>query len=270
MNIALWQEYVDDKTDHTVVGTVLVQHEIWSPQLNNSRDVLVYLPDSYGQSDKRYPVVYMHDGQNLFDESASFAGEWRVDETMQQLEQDGIEAIVVGIANVGEERLNEYSPFPQRRMGGGHGHAYLDFIVDTLKPLIDGEFRTLGDREHTGLLGSSMGGLISLYGFFSHTDTFGFAGVMSPSLWFGRRAFYDYVMYAPFTPGRIYLDIGTNEARGGSSVYSNLVAEMHGLLAVKGYRDGVDVMYVEERDGQHHEAAWARRLPGALRFLIQP
>lgn len=268
MNLAHWQSYSDNQPKHTVVGTVLVQRGVRSPQLHNRRDILVYLPASYELTDKRYPVVYMHDGQNLFDEAASFAGEWRVDETMQDLERDGIEAIIIGIPNSGEERLNEYSPFPHPHMGGGSGHAYLDFIADTIKPMIDAEFRTRPDRANTGLIGSSMGGLISLYGFFSHAETFGFAGVMSPSLWFGWQAIYDYVIRAPFRPGRLYLDVGTKEARGRSAAYRKLVAEMQALLVEKGYADSL--MYVEERNGQHHEAAWARRLPAGLRFLIEP
>lgn len=264
----MWQNYVEESSEHTVVGTVLVYKALWSAQLENSRDILIYLPASYGQ--RRYPVLYMHDGQNLFDEKTSYAGEWRVDETMRELEQEGLEAIIVGIPNLGDQRLNEYSPFPHPRMGGGRGHLYLDFIAETIKPLIDSTFDTLPDRAHTGIMGSSMGGLISLYGFFSHPDTFGFAGVMSPAFWFGRRAIYDSVMYARFVPGRIYLDIGLNEVRGRSAYYSNTVAEMHALLVEKGYQDAVDVCYVEERGGQHNEAAWARRLPNSLRFLLKP
>jgi predicted alpha/beta superfamily hydrolase len=269
LNLSVWQNYVESKPEHTVIGTVLVHNDLYSPQLGNSRDIFVYLPPSYERENKHYPVIYMHDGQNLFDEHASFAGEWCVDETIQALFDENIESIVVGIPNIGDERLNEYSPFPHPRLGGGRGHQYIDFITDTIKPLIDTTFRTSPDREHTGIMGSSMGGLISLYAFFSHADTFGFAGVMSPAFWFGRRAIYDYVTYAPFVPGKIYLDIGTNEVRGRrSSLYTNYVAEMYALLIEKGY--GENVRYIEENDGQHHEPAWARRLPDALRFLLRP
>lgn len=268
-----WLDYREWKIEHTVSGTVMVLPEVWSPQLENQRELLVYLPASHHKSSRRYPVIYMHDGQNLFDALTSFAGEWYVDETMMDLEQEGLEAIIVGIPNMGENRLNEYSPFKQGRMGGGRGDPYLDFIVQTVKPLIDASFFTLPEREHTGILGSSMGGLISLYGFFNRPQIFGMAGAMSPAFWFGQRAIFPYVKNAPYAPGKIYLDAGTQEAHGRQLIsrkYTWSVAdaakEMRDLLVSKGY--GESVLYVEEEGAPHHESAWARRLPDALRWLL--
>ncbi len=275
-----WQDYNGRETgaNHTVVGTVKVRERVWSPQLKNRRDILVYLPPSYDDGKRRYPVLYMHDGQNLFDETSSYAGEWRVDETMQQLSHSGIEAIIVGVPNMERERLSEYSPFGDARHGPGNGDKYLSFLVDTLKPLIDRDFPTHTDRSHTGLLGSSMGGLISLYGFFRCRDVFGFAGAMSPSLWYANRAIYAYVQEAPYTPGKIYLDVGTREY-GGSSITEKAarrqsrrhyagVRHMKRLLVKKGYRPRRDLFVIEERDAGHNEPAWARRLPLALQFLL--
>lgn len=275
-----WQDYLAVKASegHTVVGNLKVLEGLKSPQLANQRDVLVYLPPSYESGNDRYPVLYLHDGQNLFDAATSFAGEWQVDETMEALGQEGIEAIVVGIPNAGADRLDEYSPFNDPRYGGGRGDQYLNFIVETVKPVIDSDFRTRTGREHTGIMGSSMGGLISLYAFFQQPQVFGFAGVMSPSLWFAKGAIYSYVMEAPFIPGRIYLDAGTREhgydnrfwskVRLHSRRYYASVRRMQRLLVKKGYRPRRDLLYVEEKWAQHHEDAWARRLPKAMRYLL--
>lgn len=272
-----WYRYTEYAGRHTVAGDVRVQPAVWSPQLRNRRDILVYLPPSYADSTRRYPVVYMHDGQNLFDETTSFAGEWGADETMERLSAEGIEAIVVGVPNAGELRLDEYGPFHNGSHGGG-GTLYLSFLAETLKPLIDAAFRTRVDREATGLMGSSMGGLISLYGFFHRPETFGFAGVMSPSLWFAGASIFGYVEGQRLTPGRIYLDAGLQEGpklrgrpKAGQPQLRRMAADarrMEQLLAAKGYTPGVDLLYVEDQEGHHSEESWGRRLPQALRFLL--
>lgn len=262
---------------HTVVGNLKVLPNLYSPELGNQRDIFVYLPPSYASGTDRFPVLYMHDGQNLFDDATSFAGEWQVDESMELLSAEGIEAIIVGIPNAGIARLDEYSPFPAPNLGGGHGDSYLDFIVQSLKPLIDTDFRTLSGKENTGILGSSMGGLISLYAFFRHPDVFGAAGAMSPSLWFAKGSIYKYVRSVSFRPGKIYLDAGTREYGGNSSWLGILghsrryyagVRRMQRLLVKKGYRPRHDLLYVEEKWAHHGESAWARRLPKAIRFLL--
>lgn len=237
---------------------------MWSPQLANRRDLLVYLPPSYPTSPlRRYPVVYMHDGQNLFDRATSFAGEWGVDETLEAASAEGLEAIVVGIPNLGAERCDEYSPWMDAKAGGGRGDAYLSFLIDTVKPLIDRDFRTRPERDDTAIVGSSMGGLISLYAFFRHPRTFGSAGAMSPALWFAGGAAFSYLERVSFVPGRIYLDVGTLEGAGELRD----VRRLYRLLRRKGYSRG-ELRLVVERGGQHREAAWARRLPGQLRFLL--
>ncbi|HWQ14881.1 MAG TPA: glycogen debranching protein GlgX [Roseiflexaceae bacterium] len=248
---------------HTVAGTLVTVAGFHSPQLGNTRDILVHLPPAYYYGDTRYPVIYMHDGQNLFDEATSYAGEWHVDEAMEQLARRGRPAIVVGIPNMGARRLDEYSPFAGGD-GGGQGDAYLSFIVDTLKPYIDRAFRTRPNREHTGILGSSMGGLISLYAFFRRPDVFGFVGALSPAFWFAGGAIFPLVQDAQPPKGRIYLDIGTAERE--RTVQS--ARHMRDLLVARGYRPGRWLRYVEEKGAAHTEAAWARRLPGALAFLL--
>lgn len=262
MTVKLWQPYPAREIWHTpsIAGTLLTWADFYSPQLENHRDIHVHLPPSYADASRRYPVIYMQDGQNLFDSGTSYGGtEWGVDETMEMLSGEGIEAIVVGLNHTNEGRISEYNPYPQQWQG--RGSEYIRFLVETVKPLIDADFRTLPQREHTGIIGSSMGGLISLYGFFHAPETFGFAGVMSPSLWVGGGAIYANVQAAPFTPGKIYLDNGTREPSA---------RRMNALLLSKGYRRDIDLKYVAEPEAEHTESAWARRLPDALRFLLRP
>jgi predicted alpha/beta superfamily hydrolase len=282
MNIAnSWRRYAEHPWGHTVVGDVRVLDSIYSPELRNRRKLYVYLPPSYANGDRRYPVIFMQDGQNLFDQVLSYAGEWQVDETMEALSIEGIEAIVVGVPNAGAHRIDEYSPFKDQRLRkGGRGDWYVAFLANTVKPLIDRDFRTLPEREHTGVLGSSMGGLISLYAFFCRPEVFGFAGAMSPSLWFAQEAILPYVQLAGAPAGRIHLDLGTHEGADTrivpgavptyTSRYLAAAHRMHDLLERKGYRPGHELQYHEEEEATHNEAAWARRLPDALRFLLAP
>jgi predicted alpha/beta superfamily hydrolase len=271
-----WRDYRHSHPANTVVGTLLVNEGIHSPQLNNQRPVLVWLPQSYEQSDKRYPVLYMHDGQNLFDAYTSYAGEWSVDETMILLEDEGIEAIIVGLPN-NDRRLFEYSPYPEPRLQvkKGEGDAYLTWISTTVKPIIDHDFRTLPDRDHTGLAGSSMGGLITLYGFLCYAEVFGCAAVFSPSYWFGQRSIFKTVEDTPYRGGRLYLDIGMEEGytqrrrSDQPNQYALAVRQLGEMLLAKGYQHGENFAYMEDEQGRHNEEAWARRLPNALRFLLR-
>ncbi len=263
-NLALpvtnWRPYAEvyPGDQHTVVGNVLVLPQVYSPQLDNRRDIIVYLPRSYFSGRRHYPVIYLQDAQNLFDAATSFAGvEWQVDETLEVLSAEGLEAIAVGIPHMSEQRLNEYTP-PTNPWWRGTGDRYVGFIVETLKPIIDQAFRTQPDRTHTGLFGSSLGALISLYGFFERPDVFGCCGAMSPSVWVGRGLIHQNIR-APQTGDRLYLDNGTRE-NSARMLYEQLLAH--------GYRENSEVKYVIEEGGQHMEAAWARRLPDALRFLL--
>jgi predicted alpha/beta superfamily hydrolase len=249
---------------HTIVGHVERLERVYSPQLNNRRDIQVYLPPSYQQGGGRYPVIYMHDGQNLFDEVSSFAGEWQVDETLERLSVQGIAAIVVGIPNMGGERINEYCPFKRCAQAEGRGDRYVAWIVETLKPLVDRTYRTLPERDHTGMMGSSMGGLITLHAYLRYPEVFGFAGIMSPSLWFGRRAIFPFVEAGRAAPRRLYLDVGTGE--GGSMVAD--ARRLRKLLVARGYDPQENLLYVEEEGAGHCEAAWAGRMEGALRFFL--
>ena len=248
-------------------GTVTLEvlEGVHSPELSNRRDVVVYLPPSYSAGGGRYPVVYMHDGQNLFDPAASFAGDWGVGRAMAGAARRGLEAIVVGVPNMGVERLDEYSPYPDPgARGGGKGAAYAAFLATTLRAIVDRRFRTARDRDRTAIAGSSMGGLISLYTLFRHPDVFGAAGVLSPSLWFAGGAIFSEIERSRFVPARIYLDIGTTE---GPEHVAN-ARRMRDLLLAKGYRAGVDLRWLESRSGRHDERSWGRRFARALPFLL--
>ncbi len=260
IHLTEWRPYAElyPGERHIVAGTVLVLPQVYSPELENTRDLIVYLPPSYFAGERRYPVIYMQDAQNLFDAATSYAGvEWQVDETLEALSAKGLEAVAVGIPHRGEQRVREYSP-PANPWWRGAGDRYVAFIVETLKPVIDRTFRTQPDRTHTGLFGSSMGALISLYGFFERPDVFGRCGAMSPSVWVGRSVINQHVR-APRPGDRLYLDYGTRETSARSLVDQ---------LLAQGYREDKDLKYVVEEGGQHTEAAWARRLPNALQFLL--
>jgi predicted alpha/beta superfamily hydrolase len=245
-------------------GRLEVVPDLHSPQLGNQRDILVYLPTSYDRTGQPFPVIYMHDGQNLFDPATSFAGEWGVDTALARAPRRGRRAIIVGIPNAGIDRISEYSPFVDPGKGGGEGDAYLAFLQETVKPLIDARFRTDPTPAATGIAGSSLGGLISLYGFFRHPGRYGFAGALSPALWFAEGAIFPYVESAPYVRGRIYLDVGSRE---GDGTLAN-ARRMHDLLVTKGYRRARDLMWVEDKGGMHNETAWGRRLRLALPFLL--
>lgn len=257
-----WQSYdaYAAGRPHTVSGEVRVWAQAYSPQLDNTRDILVYLPPGYHTSEQRYPVVYFQDGQNVFDAATSYAGvEWGADETLQALSGEGVAAMAVAVPNAGERRLNEYTP-PENPWWPGTGDRYVDFLIETVKPQIDRTFRTQADRRHTAIVGSSLGALISLYAWARRPDVFGLCGALSPALWVGRGLIYDIVAEAPRRAGRVYVDNGTLEASA-----HRLVEALH----ERGYREGEDLQVVVDEGGRHTEADWARRLPDALRFLLK-
>lgn len=238
--------------------------QLWSPQLRNRRTVDVYIPDSYGDGRRRYPAVYMHDGQNLSDPSIAFGGKtWSLHEGLAWLAERDIEPIVVGLHNT-PGRLAEYSPFADAKHGGGDGDRYTRFLIDTVKPRIDSAFRTKKDRDSTVVAGSSMGGLISLYAFFRRPSPFGRAAVLSPSIWFGGREILRFVEKARTTRGRLYVDVGTDE---GVGTLRNARA-LNQLLRRKGYRRDT-LAYLEAEGARHQESDWAWRLPQALEFLLR-
>ncbi|MBK9122390.1 MAG: alpha/beta hydrolase [Chloroflexi bacterium] len=266
-----WSPYASGRAEHTVSGTVLVCPDVYSSQLDNARDIFVYLPPSYASSSRRYPVIYMQDGQNVFDAVSSFAGEWHVDETFEELHDEGLEAAVVAIPNIGDARITEYNPYTSTRFGAARGDDYVRFICNTLKPMIDAEFRTLPGSDSTAIAGSSMGGLISLYAWLAYPQVFGLGAAMSPALWIARGAALEHAGRAPLNVGRLYLDIGGKELPRRFSKYVNgmndAVQGVYDRLRGRGIPES-RLMLVRDKHGEHNEESWARRFPDAIRFLL--
>jgi len=159
---------------------------IQAPELKCAKKIWLYLPNGYGSSKKKFPVIYMHDGQNLFDSKTSYVGEWNIDEKLDSL---NAQVIVVGIEHGNEKRINELTPYKNEKYGGGNGENYLEFIVKTLKPKIDSTYKTKPNKMNTAIMGSSLGGLISYYALLKYPDTFGKAGVFSPAFWINPEIF---------------------------------------------------------------------------------
>jgi len=238
------------------------------PQLRRTRRVWVYLPPGYAEGASRYPVLYMQDGQNVFDQYTSFAGEWGVDETLNALAASGQDlggCIVVAVDNGAKHRLDEYSPWRNRRTGrGGEGEQYVDFLVDTLKPFIDHHYRTQPGRAATGIMGSSMGGLLATYAALRYPAVFGRVGVFSPAYWFAGKALPDYVArQAPRPDTRWYFMCGTQE----SPTMAPLMATVRDALHAAGVPAENLVTNVLP-DGQHAEWFWRREFEPAYRWLF--
>lgn len=245
----------------------ILDEDFYIPQLDRYRRIWIYLPPDYETSDKYYPVLYMHDAQNLFDVQTSFSGEWEVDESLNQLfEQGDHGAIVVGIDNGEGARIDELAPWVNSNYNeGGEGGQYMDFIVETLKPYVDENYRTLTGREYTCLFGSSLGGLISQYGLMEHQNVFGKAGVFSPAFWFNDPEIFDHSENTPkIGPMKIYMLAGYPEDNG--SVVDD-VNQMESALMNNGFSAN-EINKAFHSDGQHSEWYWAREFPWAYLWLF--
>ena len=244
----------------------LHRHEQFrSTFLEHDRDVLVWLPPGYDESGREYPVLYMHDGQNLFEPATAFQpGEhWRVGETATELIEDGrIEPlIIVGIYNTGEARVDEYTPTGDKRLGGGHADDYGRMIIEELKPLVDRAYRTKPDAANTGVGGSSLGGLVSLHLGFTHPAVFTKIAALSPSVWWGRKTIREAYSKPPI---RLWVDMGTAEGRKGLDDARLLKAALVGL----GFAPDVDLHYAEYEGATHSEHAWSERVGPMLEWLF--
>jgi len=248
---------------HTAQPNVQVLAPMMIPGLNRQRTVRLYLPPGYADSKERYPVLYMHDGQNLFDAATSFAGEWEVDERLNSLAQTRpLELIVVGIDNGGDHRALELAPFDNAN-GKAEGDAYLAFIVDVVKPYIDAHYRTKSGRADTGIMGSSFGGLISHYAICRYPDVFGRAGLFSPSYWY-TAPIYAYTMtHPPRVDTRLYFYAGGREG-------AHMVEDMQRMvtqLRTQGFPEALLSVRVAE-DARHNESAWRAEFPRAVEWLF--
>lgn len=264
-DILTWED-TGGPTSTAAWNVNIMSESFYMPQLDANRRIWIYLPPDYATSIKNYKVLYMHDGQNVFDQSTSFAGEWKVDETLNDLFDEGDEGcIVVAIDNGGVDRLEEYSPWAMPDYGvTGHGEDYMAFIVSTLKPYVDANYRTRADRASTGLMGSSMGGLISHYGGITYNEVFSRIGIFSPSYWVSDSCFQITTATPHDATMRIYTIAGNLE---GGSMVGNVMA-MEDTYAAAGY-DATEHQANIFADGQHSEWFWAREFEAAYEWLWQ-
>lgn len=242
-----------------------------SQKLPSTRGVWVYLPPTYVENtEARFGVLYMHDAQNLFSPDTAFGGnEWKVDEAMDAGSEDGTirETIVVGVENTAA-RLDELTPTSDPSYGGGKADQYLSMLIDEIKPMIDKDLRTVPTREQTGVMGSSLGGLVSAYAGVRRADVFGLVGAMSPSTWWDGKVILGEVASLPTRPSkpaRVYVDSGDSGASNDDVANTKELAAQY---RTAGYTDQKDLLYVVQPGAQHNEAYWAARLPAALHFLL--
>jgi predicted alpha/beta superfamily hydrolase len=249
-------------------GSTLVQFNYYSATLGNTRTIRVLLPPSYHENSlKTYPVLYMHDGQNLFTAAtSSFGVEWQVDETSEAMIYQGQmqEAIIVGMDNTGGARISEYTPTVDSTYGGGNGDAYLDFIENELMPYIESSYRAKTGAENTLMMGSSLGGLISFYAGWTRSETYGRGAGMSSSFWWDNEEMAAVVAAynGPLKPVDFYIDIGANE---GSVAATNNMAN---TLLSQGYVQGANMYYYYDSNGSHTESSWRNRLTIPLQYLL--
>ncbi len=235
---------------------------IAAPQLDTVKTIWVYLPKNYQDSKKSYPTIYMHDAQNLFDTKTSYAGEWEVDEYLDTLTNN--QSIIIGIEHGNKNRINELTPYKHEKHGGGNGDAYLTFIKNTLKPHIDVAYRTKPDAEHTTIFGSSLGGLISFYAVIQYPETFGKAGVFSPSFWINNEI-YDWVESSALQEStKFYFLAGTDESEDMIADLDRMVT----LLKENGLRDHQIESHSIE-GGQHNEKLWSTHFGDAYQWLYK-
>lgn len=260
----VFSQNTEEKKSTASENVSIIEQEFLIPELNTiSHKIWVYLPPNYAETSKKYPVIYMHDGQNLFDNATSYIGEWGVDETLNELfNKTGKGFIIVGIENGGDERINEYTPWPHEKYGGGKGKIYINFIVNTLKPYIDANYRTKPQQKHTGLIGSSLGGLISYYGGLKYPANFGKIGALSTSFWFSNKV--DEFTKKHGNTKRLKLFLLVGEKEGKDMVLGTEKAEK--LLIETGFKPK-NLKSKINPEGNHNEAFWKSEFLEIVKWL---
>lgn len=263
VEIEHWADHFPKKerTSTASKNVHIVDESFYIPQLDRHRRVWIYLPQSYSTSKKKYPVLYMQDGQNVFDEATSAYGEWGVDEALDTFGPQHKEIIVVAIDNGGEKRLNEYSPYDMEQYGKGEGDQYVDFLVQTLKPYIDKHYRTKKDEKNTFIAGSSMGGLISFYAILKYPKVFGGAGIFSPAFWITPQLKHINPEQAKKVKGKIYFYAGREESE-------NMVSDMLNVFEQMRQHSKAKIKTVIRAEGKHNEPTWRSEFPVFYKWLI--
>ncbi|HLA56015.1 MAG TPA: alpha/beta hydrolase-fold protein [Flavobacterium sp.] len=266
LTIQSWEDLGTGSSGTAASNVQILNSAFFIPQLNLNRRIWLYLPPDYNTSTKHYPVLYMQDGQNLFDNATSFAGEWQVDETLNTLFANGdYGAIVVGIDNGGASRLDEYSPWNNPSYGGGQGDEYVGFLANTLKPYIDSNYRTRPEPAFNALIGSSMGGLIATYGACEYPGIFRKVGSLSPAYWFALSNLNSYIATGNFdlSNHRMYFVSGTNES---STMVPDINTVKNGLQG-KGLT-AANTLTKFDSYGTHSETYWRGEFSALYQWLF--
>ncbi|MEJ2004313.1 MAG: alpha/beta hydrolase-fold protein [Cyclobacteriaceae bacterium] len=242
----------------------VIEEDYEIPQLGKHRRISALLPYDYDKSDTQYPVLYMQDGQNLFNPNAPF-GDWGIDRSLAELAEKGLKDIIIIAIDHGEkERIKEYLPFKNSKLGPGDGERYLEFMLKTLKPYVDRTFRVKADRANTGIGGSSMGGLISLYAGLTRTSYFGKIMVFSPSLWISPMINEYGLHFSPTEKTDLYLYAGRKESKYH---IPNVERFKSALLKHKKSHPNLHIRLSINDDGEHNEYFWGMEFPKALKWL---
>ncbi len=239
----------------------IIETAFFIPQLNRFRRIWIYLPKGYATSGKKYPVLYMHDGQNVFEDSTSFAGEWGVDEALDTIDSRTNEIIIVAIDNGGDKRINEYSPYDMERFGKGEGDQYVDFLVKTLIPYINKNYPTKKCGKNTYVAGSSMGGLISFYTILKYPKKFDGAGVFSPAFWIVPQLKNVIATKAKKVKGKIYFYAGKQEGE-------SMVPDMLSVFGQMNRYSKAQMTTVIRSEGKHNEATWRQEFPLFYKWMF--
>lgn len=240
----------------------IIDKAFYMPQLQRSRRIWLYLPPEYGATKQHYPVLYMQDGQNLFEDWSAFGEEWEIDESLNEING---KCIVVGIDNGNERRMNEYTMHDHEKYGRGEGGQYLSFLVDTLKPYIDETFRTLPDREHTFIAGSSLGAVISFYACLYYPQVFGGAGIFSPAFWIAphlKEEIKDKAAQNSNFPQRFYFYYGEKEGK-------EMIAHANSVIRLLKKYFHYIVKPIVEKEGTHSEAEWRIAFPLFYKWIMR-
>lgn len=252
---------LNSNAQQTTASKQVSTFSIEMPQLKTVKKIWVYLPKGYTTSTQKYPVIYMHDAQNLFDASTSYLGEWNIDETLDSIHA---KVIVIGIENT-EKRMEELTPFQHSKYGGGKADAYLDFIVTTLKPRIDATYRTKTNAKNTAIFGSSLGGLVSFYAAIKYPNIFGKVGCFSPSFWFNRIEINDLLAQTKDFDTKIYFLCGDNE--GDADVIPDMKNVEHWVNTKRCECKKLNKEVIV-KGGQHNEKLWREGFKKAYLWLF--
>ena len=269
INIQGWNDdfksnNISVENNHTAsVNVKIMDTAFYIPELKRTRRIWIYLPPDYVASQKKYPVLYMHDGQNLFDDATSYAGEWGVDEYLDSIFKKGKkEVIVVGIDNGLSKRMNEYNPWEFQNYGKGEGDKYVDFLVKNLKPYIDKHYHTLKTKQNTFIAGSSMGGLISLYAVLKYPSVFGGAGIFSPAFWTASGIDSTVIAGSGKLKTRLFFYAGGKEG-------DSMIPDMKRIEKEIKDRSSSPIKEIIDPDAKHNEAAWRKYFPDFYEWTVE-